>query len=268
MNLLSFRWKSFLSIFLVISLVPAFADDESARTRLKEATALYAERAQPEKLAAALEVLAKAEGETQDKSIKYDILILQTKLLYFRAGHSNLGDKKKAAAYEEARDKAEAAIALNATYADAYFWSAACLSRWAEIVGIPGNLIKKPTLMKLLGKIDGLKTREGKAGETLEGYGSSRMLGRINFVLPPKLGGDYKTAVKLLKKARDNAPTYASNIHYYAEALYKEDATKGEAKDILDKLLKQDPKTYNLNRIPETEDEFEAAKKFRKQIPD
>ena len=254
------------SILAFVMVASAVADDEVARAKLKDATALYAERADAEKLTATLELLAKAENEAQDKTLKHDILILQTRCLYFQAQKST-DQKQKLALHEKGRTIAQAARDLNDT-AEGYYWDAAHLSRWANLIGIPKNLFQRPTLFKLLDTIPKKITRDGSPGVTYEGYGSSRIYGRVHFKLPAIFEGKYDLAIKYLKLAHEKAPDFAANTSCYADALYAKKPTRAEAKKIVDELLKKDPRKLNLNRIPETEDEFKEAKEIRANMVD
>lgn len=274
MNSHKFYTKIIFSL-LAVTLIPLKADDKIAKEKLEIAEKLYAERNQAEKLDQGIEAAKEAEKEATDKDLKFDSAILHAKFLYFKGNHAKT-DKEKQTHLLSALETAKAAR-TNGDYAESYFWEAASLSRWAKSVGVATSVKRKGELLKLLETANKKKTREGKDGETFEGHGTSRILGKVYYELPSAFGGNYDTAIKALKKAYEKAPEYASNIAYYAEARYSfksdnKDKTKkaeeeanarAEAKKILDGLLEKDPLTYNAKRIPETQDEFAEAKKIR-----
>lgn len=110
-----------------------------------------------------------------------------------------------------------------------------------------------------------VKTRDGAAGETYESYGGHRALGAVYAKLPAGLGGDSAKALRYLETAFTKGGNYTLNAIYYAEVLFAT-GDKVKARQTLDDLLKNDPKTYNPNRIPETIDEFVEAARIRKTM--
>ncbi len=84
---------------------------------------------------------------------------------------------------------------------------------------------------------------------------------------PTLFGGSREKSLNYSKKAYDHAPHLTLNVIFYAETLFTGDSTEKDlARNILDDLLKQDPATYNLDRIPETLGEFAEARKLRSEM--
>jgi tetratricopeptide (TPR) repeat protein len=253
-----------LALGLVLIATTCRADDDVATAKLEEGKALYAERGNPVKLEAALSALATAESEAEDSDLKYDILVLESASLYFKANHS-FNDSTKLALYTTAMEKADKAKEVNEDYADAYFWHGANLARWGETTGIPKSLVHLPELVKELGKIDDLKAHDGSEGIAYDSYGANRILGRVYFKIPLAFGGSTSKALRYLTPAYENAKENALNVVYYAEALYS-NGQKAKARQVLDEMLAQDPATYNPNRVTETKEEFADARKLRAQM--
>lgn len=252
-----------VSVFLLFFASPANADDTSAKAKYDRAQALYAERMDLSKIETALILLGEAEMEAEQPDLKYDILVLSSRCLSWKGTHT-AGDKHKIVIHELGRQKAELAINI-ANYADAYYWYATNLGRWGEAMGVLAALGKKQALIDHLTAIFECKTRDDLDGESFEGYGADRILGRLYFKLPPFAGGSIAKALKHLATSFSEAKDYALNVHYYAEALFNS-GEKARAREILDDMLKQDPKTYNPARVPETVEEFADAKKLRSEM--
>jgi tetratricopeptide (TPR) repeat protein len=110
----------------------------------------------------------------------------------------------------------------------------------------------------------------------VEYFGGNRILGWAYFKLPFPLG-DKSKALELLEEACDqtldsngNISIHSTNVVYYAQIL----AAKGKeakAKDILKKFIKvgsseESLREYNEDRIPETLEEIEEAKKILERL--
>lgn len=248
---------------LMLSIGTAKADDKAAQDKLQQATELYKQRTDAAKVTEALTLLEAAAKEVADDEIKFDILILNVRALYWKGMHTT-GDANKIVIHESGVKLAGEARTLKPDYAEGFYWSAAHLGRWAEAKGIIASLSKKQEIMDTLEAIFELNTKAGDPGETYEGYGADRILGRLYFKLPGFAGGNPATSLKHLTTAFTKGPEIALNTVWYAETLSGTDKTK--AKQALDDLLKKDPNTLNLNRIPETNEEFADAKKLRAEL--
>ncbi len=262
--------KTALTLSLLMGLLatslPARADDKSAATKLADAIALYNSRTDAAKVTQALALIKAAITEATSDEVKYDLMMLQCKVLYWKGTHTT-GDANKITIHDEAKQTADAAKALLPDYADAFYWSAAHLGRWAEAKGIIASLSKKNEIMKTLEAIFELNTRAGDAGETLEGFGPDRILGRLYFKLPGFAGGNLATSIKHLDVSYTKGPQIALNMVWYAESLAGGNASqKAKAKQILDEMLAKDPNTLNLDRVPETIEEFKDARTLRTQL--
>lgn len=263
----------FFSALLVmpsVSFFPSFcsADDLLVKESLGKAQSLYHQRdsknLNPNPIDQEIDILQSLEGKADDDDLNYKVLIAESIALYWKGTHSH-ADKLKL--HSVGLDKAKAAIQLNSLYADGYYFAAIHLARWVEAVGIVESLGKKT---ELEGYIQNVQTRESidsTPGEQIDGWGINRLLGMIQFKVPAALGGSRKNSLRYLKEAYEKAPEFAINFVYYAEVLMAGAPNeKEEANKILLKLLQQDPKQMNQNRIPETLEEFELAKDLRQSL--
>ena len=209
----------------------------------------------------------KNRGDNLDSDLNYDVLLLLSKSLYWRGQH--LADKnEKMKVHELGQAKADEAIKVDDSYADAYYYAGIHLSRWGEANGVVPSLFKLPTLKSYMAEVVSHVTRDGNRGETLDGFGADRVFGRIYTKLPTGIAGaSHAKAIEHLKRAFENARNLAMNVVYYAEALNAGDSTeRAYAIKILDEILKSDPSTFNPSRTPETIEEFKLAKAVRDQI--
>ena len=175
---------------------PAHADDTSAQKALDQANALYAQRADLTKNDQAITVLAAAEGTATNNDINFDILILESRALYWKGQHAtNTNDEKTV--YLSGQTKALAARKLNDSYAEGPYYAGINLARWGEANGIIASISHKGELIQdMTDAIDPSRaTRDGNDGETIDGYGPDRVLGRMYYKLPAILGGSHDTSV-------------------------------------------------------------------------
>ncbi len=246
--------------------VTAKADDKAAQDKLQQATELFKQRTDAAKVTEALTLLEAAAKESTTDEVTYDVLVYQARVLYWKGLHT-AGDANKILIHDSGVQLAGKARALLPDFAEAFYWGAAHLGRWAEAKGVIASLGKKQEIMDTLEAIFELNTKDGNPGENYEGHGADRILGRLYFKLPSFAGGNLATSLKHLEAAFTKAPEVALNTVWYAESLGSGSATeKAKAKQILDDLLAKDPNTLNLNRIPETNEEFADAKKLRAEL--
>jgi hypothetical protein len=241
----------------------AKADDESARQGLAKAQDLFAQRSTTslKSIDETIAVLKDAEAQAVSKELKYDILILASRALYFQGTHTSGKDNKKRI-HGAGQAKAEAAEALSSDYSEAPYYAGINLARWGEANGIVSSVTQVPKLKRFMKDAIDRSTRTDESGETVDGYGPYRTLGRVYKKLPGVLGGSHKEAVSLLGKAVKGEPTYAFNIVFLADSLIKDgnSAEKAEGKAMLEKLLAQDPATLNPAIAAENTDAFQAAR--------
>lgn len=258
-----------ISVFLAVG-ARSYADDATARTELANALALYAQRADLTKVDAAIAAADEALAQVQDAGLKYNLLVFEASALYFKAGQLT-AKTDKLAGYVAAEGKATAAKAVNANYAEAYYWYAAALGMWGDTMGKdnPAALVHLGDLLNNLSKLSTATTltSDGKSGEAYEYYGADRIYGRIYSELPPSFHGSHDKAITYLQKAYTNGKLDSLNVLYYADELAKGTADEIQtARNILDELLRNDPNTYNPDRIPESIEEFNDCKTLRAQL--
>ncbi len=265
--MISFLRATALTLSSVLALSAAVrADDSRAQTLLENAQTAYNGRENLAQIDVALKALDEAFTAASTDEMKYDILIMKAHTLYYK-GNKSTSDATKMEIHQNAMDAATQAKGLFDDYAEAYYQYAINLGRWAEAKGILSSLSKKDELMKnAQGAIDRM-TRDGGSGEEYDYFGPARTLGRVYFKLPAFAGGSRDSSLSFLEKAYNGGKTDALNVVYYAETLAAGSRSdKDHAKQILDELLKNDPATYNLDRIPETKDEFEQARQIRRAL--
>ncbi|MBI2712456.1 MAG: hypothetical protein HYX41_06335 [Bdellovibrio sp.] len=264
------RLKSIASgaIFSILSVaVTAMAAQDPAQV-YQEALADYNQRSATNlaSIDRAIANLAKVENTAADANLNYDILVLESRALYWKGTHLKDQEQVKEV-HLQGQGKADAAAKLKPTYADAHYYAGINLARWGEANGILPSLSKLGALKNYMALASKQTTRSGAEGGTVDGYGPSRVLGRIFYKLPVVFGGSRKKSLEHLKTAFDNAKDLALNVVYYAETLSKgSDAEKAEAIKILDELLANNPETYNKDRIPENLEEFKEGQKLRDQL--
>lgn len=260
--------NKFSMLAITLSLVLSFptnlkADDASVKANLEKAQSLYKERTDLSKIDQAITLLVQAETEVKDSDLKYEVLVQLSKSLYYKGTHTS-GDKLKITLHDDGYKKARQAIAVNADYADAFYFAAANLARWGEANGIVASLSKKKETVETLEAIYEKNSKDGNPGEAYEYNGADRALGRMYYKLPSFAGGSQAKSMKHLENAYQNAKGCALNIVYYAETVSAVD--KGKAKSILDELLSKDANTYNPDRMPETLEDFALARKLRAEL--
>ena len=104
-------------------------------------------------------------------------------------------------------------------------------------------------------------TADGASGVSYEGNGPYRAMARMYFKLPPMFGRDLPRSETMLRDCVRLAPRFASNHTYLAETLWEEDK-QDEARDVLRRLLANDEATFNPDRVAETHDEFNDARRL------
>src|SRR5690349_855001 len=79
---------------IVVGAQSAKADDAAARQSYEDAKKSFAQRSSTslDTIQEAINLLDKAEVEAQDKLLKYDILILASRALYFKGTHTTGND--------------------------------------------------------------------------------------------------------------------------------------------------------------------------------
>lgn len=223
---------------------------------------LYLERnAQaPEKIKNALEILNQIENKAEDSTLKYKILVLASQAYFWQGFHVSSKDEKKEL-HKFGMEKADAAKKVNDQFAEAYYAYACNLGRWALANGILASLMRKTELEENLKAAMDRETLEGDSGDTVDGYGPYRVLGRMYLKLPGFAGGSFDLSKEYLKTAHENASDFANNTVYYAATLYQGNSKdKEEAKQLLENLLQKDPASFHLKRLPESLEALGEAK--------
>ena len=255
-----------VAFYATLSGVFSFADDDAARAKLAEAKLQYAKRFDMAALDASHHSLALALEAVASPDLKFEVLVFDSRVLYAK-GSKTVGDKNKIVVYAQALNQAAEAKAVNPNLAEAYFWYAANLGRWAEANGILASLKRKKELIENTEAVYDRETQDAKPGEDYEDRGADRILGRLYFKLPGFAGGSQEKALRYLSVAYEKGRQYALNVVYYAETLYAGGAAdKDRARQILDELLSHDPAAYHPNRVPETLEEFDMARKLRSEM--
>lgn len=246
----------------------AQADDTKADGVLKDAKVLWESRDNASKLDDLIALLDRSEAEIASgtANVQAQIRVIYARALQ-RKGVVYTSDKNaKLAIFEKSMDQAKKSAAA-VDSADAKYFYAAGLARWAETKGIMSSLGKKDELIANLTDAKSRKTLADASGEALEGWGPDRVLGKIYAKLPAFAGGNRVKSLELLNKAYAQAPKFALNSVFLAEVLGGGDAKeKAKACDVLSKLLAQDANTLMPERVIETKEEFKDAQELQGQL--
>lgn len=235
----------------------AFAGDPDAD--FEQAQALFAGRADLSKAQQAVELLKSVEAAATDNDLKYDAQILLSRSYYWLGLHQQTKNEKKAM-HEAGQKAADRAKQVSEDYSEAYYFAGINLARWAEANGILESLARKGELVAYMqGAMDRV-TRTGTPGESTDGYGPHRTLGRMYKKLPAVFGGSREKSLNHLETAYSKAGNLAMNGLYLADTLKDRGsaADAARANQILTSLLafKGNPAGLNPDRVPETTEEL------------
>jgi hypothetical protein len=130
----------------------------------------------------------------------------------------------------------------------------------------PGLVLVPPArMMAALPKIKQEMRRAQELAPEYEGYGAKRNEGVMNLVFPERFfPGALRAAVTLLSQVYQAAPRFSMNVIFYAKAL-KKSKDIGEAKRVLSIFVTEassNPSLYGSDRLPETLDDLERARKY------
>jgi tetratricopeptide (TPR) repeat protein len=236
---------------------------------LADAQTLYAGRENIAKVADLIALFEKSLSvvDAAEPEVQFQLRMLQGHALYFKAMHLDSGSKEEKMAIMEQAMSLYNKAKTSKDYAEAYFWYAAALGRWAETKGILESLGRKDELIKELNTALKRKTAKGLDGETVDGYGPKRVLGRLYAKLPFFAGGSRSKAKENLEYAYSKAPLFTTNVIYRAELFASGTAAeKTEACKSLENILKEDPRRLDPDRIPENTEDFMVLAKLKNQI--
>jgi hypothetical protein len=233
-----------------------------------QANALYiSSRDNPAMLQDSEDKLKLALSAVQDDDLKFDILILSSRVIYYKTGKM-ASKTDKLAGYEASYSFAKDAQDLNPDLAEGFYWYSVALGRWAEQKGVFESLSRKKELFENLDSAQQKLTRDGQMGETVDGYGPDRIYGRVYYKLPSIAGGSRSKSLDHLKNAYNNAPENFMNAQYYIETLGDggSSAEKKLACQIADEYIAKDVGQYPVDRIPESAAELIEIKALRASI--
>ncbi len=256
----------FAAFMGVVSSIASVSAADPAQELYEQAMTAFAGRENLAEVDRSLALLEQAAQVAVDADLKYDILILASRNLYWKGNHQKT-DAEKMAVFEVAMEKATAAKELNDDYSEAYYFYGISLGKWGLAKGVMASLGRRKELQSNAEGAIERTTRDGRAGEELDGYGPNRTLGYMFYKLPSFAGGNRERALQLLEEAVVKAPTLVLNTVYLAEVLASGSANdKARARKLLDELLKKDPTKLDPNRVPEAKEELALARQLRKEI--
>lgn len=225
-----------------------------------------------------------AVDERKSPLIQAAYLIKEAKAIYFYAEHLE-ENSSKIIWFKKGWDVGEAASKLlhqsgspttplennyKPYLALAYYWTAANMGKWGISNGVTNSLRQWPELKETTNYILQLGEKE------VEDYGANRILGRAYYTLPFPLG-DAKLSLRLLQEAHQKTLSsdgvisrHSTNVLYYAETLILQ-GQKELAKKLLTRLVEVAGSTpsllsYNDDRVPETKDDAQTAKKILSRL--
>jgi tetratricopeptide (TPR) repeat protein len=142
-----------------------------------------------------------------------------------------LGDLAKGATalsfYEQGREVAQRALALDDKHADAMFWDMANLASVGQSRGIMNSLFMVPDLKKGFGRVLELDANHSYARETLA---------KVYHEVPSLVGGDAKKAEALLKETLERDPRFTPSMVVLAK-FYIDKKRYDEARPLLQKVI-------------------------------
>jgi hypothetical protein len=219
-----------------------------------------------------------------DDNYLAELKLFQSASSYYYAEHTTDLEKKKTG-HRQGWDQALEAVKVltvngkptspklpenTRTLARAHYWTGANMGKWGLANGILNSLRQWPELRETMGHIETLGAKD------VESYGANRILGWAYFKLPFPLG-DKSKSLELLseaaKKTTDAAfgiTNHSTNLLYLAQILIAR-GDEAQAKELLTKFVAvgKDEATlakYNDERIPETKEEIEEAKKILEKL--
>jgi hypothetical protein len=267
-------FQKVLSSLLLISSL-GFADNKVATDSYQKALGLYQQRAVVDasgkytNVHSALELLKGAATAAEDEDLKFDIAVLSSRCNYWIGQHS-VDKDAKIASFQLAMDAATEAKTISDDYAEGFYFYGVALGRWAEANGVTSSLGRKDELMQSMKDTKVRTTREDAKGETIDGMGPDRILGRTYYKLPFFAGGSRSESLKYLGNAHKAEPKYFLNGIFFAETLADGGSTAetAQACQILKDVSIKNPEDGYANRLPENKEDIEDALKAYKKICD
>jgi hypothetical protein len=223
----------------------------------------------------AIDLLQKAEAEAKDAELKFDVLALAARALYWRGVNvpgSEENNDAKLPAFSAGQGKADAAIKLKPDYADGYYLASINLGKWGLAKGKLTVVTKVKDMKRYLNNALRKTAKGGGKGEELDFHGPYRVYGKMNIELPGLAGGDLDEGLAQLKKAYEapSGKTHGLNVVYYAQALVKKGGggNVALAKQILTEVVAYKGREAELNavRTPETVLELQDAQRLLDSI--
>jgi hypothetical protein len=214
-----------------------------------------------------IDILKEAGNNADDSDLKFDITILTSRCNYWLAQHAQ--DKTtRISLFQAAMDFAKQARTINDEYAEGFYYYGVALGRWAETNGVTESLGRKDELIQSMKDSKGRSTRQDSKGETIDGMGPDRILGRAFYKLPFFAGGSKSESLKHLKNAFTNEPNFFLNGIYFAETLADGGSAteKNQACQILSDISNKKPEDGLLTRIPENQEDIADAQSVFKKF--
>jgi hypothetical protein len=235
---------------------------------LAQAEGFFAQRADLAKNDKAIALLEALVKQAASADVKYKAHILASRAYYWKADNvagSEENNDAKVVVFQKGMDMAAAAKAVNKEPAEAYYFFAINLGKWALAKGPLKVLARKGELMKNLDEVVARKTLAQTSGEEFDFYGANRVRGKMYYKLPKVAGGNVDKAIKNLEVAVARGGDHVLNHVFMAEALI-EAGSKDQARKVLDALLSRDVSTFPAVRAPETARELGQARALRAKL--
>jgi tetratricopeptide (TPR) repeat protein len=217
---------------------------------LKQADDCYAERDQPERLRAGLDLLRRARAVTPNN---YDAAWRQARLAY-TLGDQSEDDKVRTAAFNEGVEAGEIAVRVAPDKAESHFWLGANYGGLAETGGTLSGLSYADKLRREMEAVE-------KIDPTLYGGSPFMVLGRLDLELPGWLGGDKQRAQATLEKGLQYG-AQNSMLRLELAKAYLANKRPGDARKQLNFILTMKPDAAYL---PEYKQSVTEARDLLKQ---
>lgn len=252
-----FLWVSLLSF---TAFLPTSFAAEDAESLLQKGKELFSQRnSDNTRMMDAVRIFREVISKSDDSDLQFDAAIFISRTYYWIGTHSSTKDARLSA-FESGYQAATLAARYDSSYAEAPYYYAINLARWAKTKGILESLDRKEELIAKLNETLSKDTREFENGRTLDSYGPDRVFGKMYHALPFFSGGDHELAIEHIRRAYESTPAelqIPANVLYYAEILQDGDSSEEE---LACRLLKENkdksPEDFNAEKIPESRDEL------------
>ena len=241
-------FKIFAIAVAMLWSVGAWAD---AAAFIKRGDALFAQRVQAGKAAAAIQEYQKALAVDPNMIEGY----WKISKTYYWIGTHVKDNAKKLKAFHDGIEFGKMCIQVAPKEPACHYWLGVAYGKYGEAKGIMQSLYLIPFMKKELNAVIKMKP-------SFRHYGAYGVLGWVYFKVPGIAGGSKTKALELLGKAVKNGPEHLVDQLFYAKVLLNQDK-KAEAIKHLKYIINA---PFEPDMKPENKEEKAEAKKLLKKV--